>query len=226
MLRDLLEKGDYMEFWIINPALTDPNLVFVILIASLWVTITAAHIPGTGAFEVLALVGMIVSAVILLQMPTNWLAVLVMFIGWAGYSIMPFIKHDYFVLAWGGIILQGLGGLFLFNGMPVSPFVIGVMMLILAGYCQFILLPALRLGINRSSATKDDELVGIVGRATTDIDQMGTALVQSEIWTVRSDHPIKKGEEVVVLERDGLQLTVESLKRKRAEETHTQEEIL
>ncbi|MDX2076666.1 MAG: NfeD family protein [bacterium] len=208
----------------INPVLTDPSLVFVIFIISLWVTITAAHVPGTGALEVVAFIGIIVSAIILFQMPTNWLAVLVMLIGWAGYSIMPFIKHDYFILAWGGIILQGIGGLFLFNGMMVSPFVVGIVMLILAGYCQFILLPALRLGFTRSNATKDDQLVGAIGRATTDIDQMGTALVQSEIWTVKSDSLIKKGESVVVIERDGLQLVVESLKRKRTEDALIEEE--
>lgn len=216
-----------MGFLMINPALTDPSIVFVIFVISLWITVTATHLPGTGALEFLAFAGIAVSAVILFQMPTNWLAVLVMMIGAAGYSIMPFIKHEYFVLAWGGIILQGVGGLFLFNGMIVSPFVIGIVMLLLAGYCQYVLLPALRVGLApHATTTKDDELVGVVGRATTDIDPTGTVLVESEIWTATSDVVIKAGESVVVLERDGLQLIVESLKRKRSDEMHTQEEAL
>ncbi|MCL4253620.1 MAG: hypothetical protein KJ043_07575, partial [Anaerolineae bacterium] len=196
-----------MGFLMINPALTDPSIVFVIFVISLWITVTATHLPGTGALEFLAFAGIAVSAVILFQMPTNWLAVLVMMIGAAGYSIMPFIKHEYFVLAWGGIILQGVGGLFLFNGMIVSPFVIGIVMLLLAGYCQYVLLPALRVGLApHATTTKDDELVGVVGRATTDINPTGTVLVESEIWTATSDIAIKAGESVVVLERDGLQL--------------------
>lgn len=216
-----------MGFLMINPALTDPSIVFVIFVISLWITVTATHLPGTGALEFLAFAGIAVSAVILFQMPTNWLAVLVMMIGAAGYSIMPFIKHEYFVLAWGGIILQGVGGLFLFNGMIVSPFVIGIVMLFLAAYCQYILLPALRVGLApHATTTKDDELVGAIGRATTDIDLAGTVLVESEIWTATSDATIKAGEAVVVLERDGLQLIVESLKRKRSDEMHTQEEAL
>lgn len=216
-----------MGFLMINPALTDPSIVFVIFVISLWITVTATHLPGTGALEFLAFAGIAVSAVILFQMPTNWLAVLVMMIGAAGYSIMPFIKHEYFVLAWGGIILQGVGGLFLFNGMIVSPFVIGIVMLLLAGYCQYVLLPALRVGLApHATTTKDDELVGVVGRATTDINPTGTVLVESEIWTATSDIAIKAGESVVVLERDGLQLIVESLKRKRSDEMHTQEEAL
>lgn len=216
-----------MGFLMINPALTDPSIVFVIFVISLWITVTATHLPGTGALEFLAFAGIGVSAVILFQMPTNWLAVLVMMIGAAGYSIMPFIKHEYFVLAWGGIILQGVGGLFLFNGMIVSPFVIGIVMLLLAGYCQYVLLPALRVGLApHATTTKDDELVGVVGRATTDIDPAGTVLVESEIWTATSDFAIKAGESVVVIERNGLQLIVESLKRKRSDEMHTQEEAL
>ena len=216
-----------MGFLMINPALTDPSIVFVIFVISLWITVTATHLPGTGALEFLAFAGIAVSAVILFQMPTNWLAVLVMMIGAAGYSIMPFIKHEYFVLAWGGIILQGVGGLFLFNGMIVSPFVIGIVMLLLAGYCQYVLLPALRVGLApHATTTKDDELVGVIGRATTDIDPAGTVLVESEIWTATSDSAIKAGESVVVIERNGLQLIVESLKRKRSDEMHTQEEAL
>ncbi|MCU0481955.1 MAG: hypothetical protein MUE54_12215 [Anaerolineae bacterium] len=215
-----------MGFLTITPALTDPSLVFVIFVMSLWITVTATHLPGTGALEFLAFAGMIVSSVILLQMPTNWFAVLVMVIGVAGYSIMPFIKHEYFILAWGGIILQGIGGLFLFNGMAVSPFVIGIVMLLLATYCQFVLLPALRIGLApHATSTKDDELVGIIGKATTDINPMGTVLVESEIWTATSDYAIKAGESVVVIERDGLQLIVESLKRKRADDLHTEEEL-
>jgi membrane-bound ClpP family serine protease len=217
-----------MDFLTINPALTDPSLVFVIFVISLWITVTATHLPGTGALEFLSFGGIIVSGIILLQMPTNWLAVLVMVIGVTGYSIMPFIKHEYFVLAWGGIILQGIGGLFLFDGMVVSPFVIGVVMLLLAGYCQFILLPALRVAMVQSNNTKDDELVGLIGRATTDINLTGTVLVESESWTATSDFPIKTGESVVVIERNGLQLMVESLKRKRADDVDeilTQEEI-
>ncbi|PJF32415.1 MAG: hypothetical protein CUN52_01690 [Phototrophicales bacterium] len=216
-----------MGFLTINPALTDPSVVFVIFVISLWITVTATHLPGTGALELLAFVGMVISIVILFQMPTNWLAVLVMMIGAAGYSIMPFIKHEYFILAWGGIILQGIGGLFLFNGMIVSPFVIGIVMLLLAAYCQYVLLPALRIGLApHATATKDDELVGAVGRATTDINPIGTVLVESETWTATSDSPIKSGESVVVIERNGLQLVVESLKRKRSDDTFTQKEAL
>jgi membrane-bound ClpP family serine protease len=110
--------------------------------------------------------------------------------------------------------------------MTVSPFVIGIVMLLLATYCQFVLLPALRIGLApHATSTKDDELVGIIGKATTDINPMGTVLVESEIWTATSDYAIKAGESVVVIERDGLQLIVESLKRKRADDLHTEEEL-
>lgn len=216
-----------MGFLTINPLATDPSIVFVIFVISLWVGVTAAHLPGTGILEVLAFIGTILSFIILFQMPTNWLAVLVMVIGVAGYTIMPFIKHEYFVLAWGGILLQGAGGLFLFHGMMVSPFVIIVVMLLLAAYCYYILLPALRVGMNVSNATRDDELVGVIGRVTSDINPTGTVLVDSEAWTATSDVPIKTGERVVVIERNGLQLVVESVKRKRADHeeiTETAEE--
>jgi membrane protein implicated in regulation of membrane protease activity len=40
--------------------------------------------------------------------------------------------------------------------------------------------------------------------------------VRGELWTANSDQPLHSGEEVVVVERDGLSIFVEGVKQKRA----------
>jgi membrane-bound serine protease (ClpP class) len=62
---------------------------------------------------------------------------------------------------------------------------------------------------------EDDLLLGVEGRVVQPIDPIGVVHVHGENWTATSDAPIEAGEEVVVLERDGLQLRVEALKHKR-----------
>jgi membrane-bound ClpP family serine protease len=44
---------------------------------------------------------------------------------------------------------------------------------------------------------------------------MATVNVRGEQWTALADHPLRTGDEIVVLERDGLQLQVEGVKHKQ-----------
>lgn len=208
-----------MGFLTVDPALVDPNILYLALIFSLWIGVTAAYVPGTGIMEGVAVLGLVGSLIVLAQLPTNWLAVLVLVIGVAGFIIMPFIKHQYALLAVGGLGLQALGGLFLFrDGLSVSVLVLILTVLIPFAYHQWVLLPMISNIIRQPVADKDNLLVGMVGRVTQEINPIGSVLVNSEQWSATSDQRIKAGENIIVVERNGLQLTVEKLKKKNTEE--------
>lgn len=203
-------------FLAIDPAAVDPNWIYLALVISLWIGVTAAYIPGTGVIEVIAALGMIGSIIVLVQMPTNWLAVMLLVVGISSFIVMPFIQHRLAALAVGGLALQGIGGLLLFDGMSVSPFVILLTLLIPLAYHQWVLLPMLK-SINRQPVTeRDDLLIGAVGRVTKDVDPIGTINVNSELWTATSDEFLKAGDRVMVVGRSGLQLVVEKVKRQEA----------
>lgn len=202
-----------------NPATIDPNLVYLGLVISLWIGVTGAYVPGTGIIETAALLGLGGSIFVLAQMEVSWIAVLLIVIGVSGFIIMPFIQTQYAALALGGLAMQGIGGLLLFNGGDsVSPLVIAVTLVLPFAYHQWILLPMLQRINQQPISDSDDTVIGMTGRVTRDINPTGTVNVRSELWTATSEKPLKQGDAVIVVERHGLQLVVEKIKQKRQDQ--------
>ncbi len=207
-----------MGLFIIDPASFDPNIIYLALVFSLWVGVTAAYVPGTGIIEGAAILGVIGSLFVLAQLPTNWLAVLVLVVGVSSFIVTPFLRHQYAIIAVGGLGLQAAGGLLLFRGsISVSVLVIVLTILIPFAYHQWVLLPMIDNLSRQPSEGKDDLLVGTIGRVTKEINPIGAVNVNSESWTATSDQKIRVGDNVIVVERIGLQLVVEKIKKKNLE---------
>lgn len=206
----------------LNAFVMDPNVVYLVLLFGLWVAVTAAYIPGTGAIEALAIVALVIALVILAGMPTNWGAVVLLVLGVLSFLLVPFLSARLAILAQGGLILQAIGGALLFNGLSVSWLIIAITIGIALLYHNFALLPLLRR-VRQQKAVIDDngQLIGMAGHVTSGFTPygggfVGTVNVRSEQWTANSNKPLSAGDEIVVLERDGLQLLVEGLKHKQA----------
>ena len=206
----------------LNQFATDPNVVYLVLLFGLWVAVTAAYIPGTGVIEALALIALIIGIVILSSLPTNWGAVLLLVLGVLSFLLVPFLSARFAILAQGGLILQAIGGALLFNGLSVSWLIIAITIAIALLYHNFALLPLLRRNRQQKAVLDDNgQLIGMAGRVTSTFTAsgsryVGTVNVRSEQWTAYSDKPLATGDEIVVIERDGLQLLVEGLKHKQA----------
>lgn len=201
---------------------TDPNVIYLILLVGLWAAVTAAYIPGTGAIEVLAVITLIIAMVIMASMPTNWGAVLILVLGVLSFLLVPFLSPRLAILAQGGLILQAIGGALLFNGRSVSWLIIALTIAAALVYHNFALLPILRWVRQQKAVIDDDsQLIGMLGRVSSAFTEsgssyVGTVNVRSEQWTAFSDKPLSVGDEIAVIERDGLQLLVEGLKHKQA----------
>jgi membrane-bound serine protease (ClpP class) len=194
----------------------DPNIAYFILVFGLWAGVSATYLPGTGIKEGLAFLLLLAAGAMLLNMPTNWVAVLILLIGVLSFIVIPFVKQQLALLSVGGLALQGLGAWFLFNGLHVSPILIGVTLVLPLLYHRYVLLPILEKVRNQPSPDEDELLIGARGRVVKAIDPVGTINVRGEMWTATSDRPLEAGDEAIVLERDGLQVVVEGIKHKRA----------
>lgn len=197
------------------PITLDPNLVYLILIAGLWLSVTAAYLPGTGIVEVLAIGGVIVALFVLANMPTNWLAVLLLVVGVLGFLIMPFIDQRFALLSVGGLILQALGSLFLFNGLSVSLPLIAVTIGAALLYHRFALLRVLETHRAQPAMLEDEPIIGASGYVQKALDPVGTVYVRGESWTARAADDLPPGTPITVVEREGLTLYVEAIKSKR-----------
>ncbi|MBI5667714.1 MAG: hypothetical protein HZC41_06870 [Chloroflexi bacterium] len=203
----------------------EPNIVYLILVFGLWIAVTAAYVPGTGVLELLA-VGALIGVIVILQaMPVNWLAMLLLVVGVLSFLLIPFLSQRWARVAELGLVPQVLGGLFLFNGMQVSWLLIAVTIGISLLYHRFALMPLLAKTRQQGAVIDDNgQLIGAAGRVIRPFERVGrnyvgTVHVNGEQWTAASAKPLDTGDEIVVVERDGLQLAVEGLKHK-----HTLEE--
>jgi membrane-bound ClpP family serine protease len=196
--------------------LNDPNLIYLALIFSLWLGVTALYLPGTGVLEVIAAGTMIGVIVLLSQIPTNWGAVILLVVGVLSFIVMPFLKRQFVPLAVGGLVLQAVGGWFMLPGTPVSAVIIGLTVALSLAYYRYALIPILERTRQQPLLDEDSALIGAHGRVIRALDPIGTVNVRGELWTATSDYPLESGEDVIVVEREGLNILVEGVKRKRA----------
>lgn len=209
--------------------MADPNLVYLILLFGLWSAVTAVYIPGTGIPEVIALGALGGGIWMLAALPTNWLAVILLVMGVLSFLVVPFVDRRLAQLAVAGLVLQALGSVTLFNGLSVSWLLIAVTVGASLAYHRLILLPLLEQSRTQPAVRDDDkELMGAVGRVVKASVPLGsnfvnTINVRGEQWTALSDNPLDTGDEVVVVERDGLQLIIEGIKHKQAPQKDMEE---
>jgi membrane-bound serine protease (ClpP class) len=202
--------------------INDPNIIYLMLVAGLWIAVTATYIPGTGVMEAAAGILIVVALVVMTTVATNWWAAIILVVGVLSFLLVPFLNERLARWAEGGLILQALGGALLFQDMSVSWLLIGVTVGIALLYHHFALLPL--LARNRQMETVIDDnakLIGAYGRAATTFvpsgsGHIGSVMVGGEQWTAYSEQPLQPGDQIVVVERDGLQLFVEGLKHKSA----------
>ncbi len=196
--------------------IVDPNIVYLALIFGLWIGVTAVYMPGTGLLEFFSAASVIGVVLALGSMPTNWGAVVLVIVGALSFIVIPFIRQQLLVLALGGLIMQALGGLFMFHGTVVSPVIIALIVVISLIYHRYILIPMLEKARMLPVNDESDGLIGARGRVVKALNPLGTVNVHGELWTASSEQPLEAGDEVIVVERDGLNILVEGIKHKRA----------
>jgi len=198
----------------------EASLIYLLLVFGLWVMVTAIYMPGTHIAEFVAVISLGLSIYFLSIMPTRWTMVALLVLSVTGFLLLPFFGQRWQRYAEGGLIFQAIGGFLLFEGQLVSPFVIAATIGLSLLYHRRILLPILAAQ-QQASALDDETLVGAQGWVASPLvpnesgSAVGTVNVRGELWTARSNDALATGDEIVVVERDGLQLFVEPFKRKR-----------
>lgn len=197
----------------IDPATIDPNLMYIALLAGLWVGVTAAYVPGTGIAEVTAFLLLVGSFVLLTMMSTSWLAVLLLVVGVAAFLVMPFLGERWRNYSEVGLIGQAVGGYFLFQDAQVSPILIAVTLILAVAYNRAVLLPTMRSQRERTEYDESNQVLGVRGRVVKDLDPVGTVYVNKELWRARSEELLTRDTPIIVVAQEGLELIVEKAKR-------------
>jgi len=188
-----------------------PNLVYLLLMAGLWLAAMAIASPGTGLLEVAAVVVLVMAGVGTLSVPLDLWA-----LGVIGLGAVLFVG----ALRWRrtalwlvlSAVLLSVGSAFLL-GMEagrtaVHPLLAAAVSILTIGFFWI----AVRRGIlaQRAKPAHDPERVlGQVGDVRTPLDPLGSVYVGGELWSARSETVLSVGTTVRVRGREGLVLLVD-----------------
>ena len=194
--------------------LLDPNVAYLFLAGGVLLALLAVLAPGSGILEIAALIGLVLAGYAALNIPINYWALAVLFLGVVAF-VLSVRKAQSLKLLGVSIALLVVGSVYLFASDPwyvpaVNPFLALVVSGLSAGF--FWIAATKYLEAERKRPAHDlKSLIGQVGEAKTDVYGEGSVQVAGEMWSARSRALIPNGSTVRVVDRDGFILQVEQV---------------
>jgi membrane-bound serine protease (ClpP class) len=196
--------------------LIDPNIAYMIIVATAMLALLAIIVPGTGLPEMGLLICLGLAWYELSHLEPNFWALLALLL-----SLVPFLaalraQRLRLPLLAIAILLISAGSAFMFvdqNGWPtVNPVLAVIVSVFSAGFAWF----AVERGLKAQHAQpkiNPDALIGRVGQARTEIKDTGSVQTGGELWSARSAQIIPAGSTVRIVHRDGFVLIVEKMSK-------------
>lgn len=191
-----------------------PNLLYLLLVAGVWTSTLAVISPGTGVYELLALVTLGGTGIGLFFVPFNAWALVPLIFGLVVFVIGLWQRKWERIAIVLSAILFSLGSVLLFENdageAAVNPFLAIVMTLTTLGFFWFAI--SRTIAAHRLQSTLDPSMVlDQIGDVRTPLDPVGTVYVGGELWSAWADEVIPEGVDVRVKGREGLVLKVERI---------------
>ncbi|HEX9680026.1 MAG TPA: NfeD family protein [Anaerolineales bacterium] len=187
------------------------NLLYLMLVAGIWLAALALVTPGTGVIELLAVAALAGGGAGLLLLPANGWAFAALVVGVLMFGVALTGRRP---AAWllGSAVALSAGSVFLFRvepggGPAVHPLLAGLTTAGTLGFFWLVIRKAAeaqRIGPVFNPAA----VLGQVGEARTSLDPTGAVYVGGELWSARSAMPVVAGDRVRVTKVDGLILDV------------------
>lgn len=194
--------------------LLDPNIAYLTLAGGLIFAVLAILNPGTGLLELLALFALLAAGWAVYNLPVNAWALLVILVG-VGFFIAAVRRARLNILLLPSILALIIGSAFLFRSdiwwqPAVNPVLAATVSIVSGGF--FWLVARKVLEISQTVPIHSlDNLMGKNGEARSDIHMEGSAQIDGELWSVRSEKPIPTGARIQVIGREGLLLLVKNM---------------
>ncbi len=188
-----------------------PNLLYLVLVAGLWLAAFSIVSPGTGIYEGMAILLLVVAGLGTIVVPINGWALIPIALGLGLFAFAVWGKRPAAWLPAAAIVLA-IGSAFLFEtesgGPAVNLWLALVSSALTAGF--FWLVARTSLDAHRAAPTHDpSSVLAKVGEVRTAIDPIGSVYVGGELWTATAESEIPPGRNVRIVGRQGLVLMVE-----------------
>ncbi|NIS83118.1 MAG: hypothetical protein GTO14_23605 [Anaerolineales bacterium] len=187
------------------------NLLYLFLVAGLWLAALAVVTPGTGYLELLAFFALAGAGFGTLYVALNGWAIIVLILGAVFLILALRLPREEIWLALSALALC-VGSVFIFRlregGPAVNPWVALSTSLLTVGYFWVAIRNAVAAHKSRPSIDPS-HVMGKVGEVRTALEPTGSVYVAGELWTARAESVVDVGSQVRVRSRDGLILIVE-----------------
>lgn len=194
-------------------AVTNPNVAFILMLIGVYGIIFEFWNPGLTGSGIVGAVCLLVGFAALSVLPLNYAGLGLLVLGMALMAVEAFAP-GFGILGIGGIAAFLIGSIFLFDPagadfdlrlswpVIVSATLTSALMLVL------VLGMAVRAS-RRAVVTGAEEVAGSFGRVIDWEQDAGRVRYHGEIWSAKSVFPLKQGDPVRIVTRDGLTLQVE-----------------
>ncbi|MGH2606232.1 MAG: NfeD family protein [Anaerolineales bacterium] len=187
------------------------NLLYLMIVAGIWLAALALVTPGTGVFELMAVAALAGGGAGLLLLPANGWAFGALVVGALMFGVALAGRRP---TAWllGSALALSAGSVFLFRvepggGPAVHPLLAALATVGTLGFFWLVIRKAAeaqRIG----PVFNPNAVIGQLGEARTTLDPTGAVYVGGELWSARSAAPVAPGDRVRVTKVDGLILEV------------------
>lgn len=194
--------------------LISTNFAFLIILAGVLLTVFAILTPGTGIFELGALLTIVLAGWAIFNQPINLWALAVLVLG-----VFPFLLAVRLTKQRANLSVSSIafiiGSAYLFRGeewwQPGVDPVLAAVGSISGGGLLWLMTTKILEAEATDLAHDITKIIGSLGEARTDIQKEGSVYVLGEMWTARSATLIETGSKVRVVAREGFILDVEAL---------------
>jgi len=190
--------------------ITDPSVALLLMTIGIWGLILEFFHPGTGVPGVIGGICLLLGLYALQLLPVNYAGLALILLG-IGFMTAEAFVPSFGVLGIGGIAAFVAGAVILIDteqpgfGIPVGFIVtVAVLSALLIGGAVSMALRARR----RAVVSGEGRLIGAVGVIVKTTSAQSWAHVDGETWQVVCRTPLRHGEKVRVLARNGLVLEV------------------
>lgn len=192
-------------------AITNPNVAYLLLLVGIYGLIFEGYNPGAVLPGVVGAIALLLAAYALQLLSVNYAGFALIALGIV-LMMAEFFMPSFGALGIGGVIAFVIGSIILLDtdapGFGISRTLIGSVAFV-GGSLVFALIWFAARSRTRPVVSGREAIIGAIAVAETDFTDDGVVRLQGEQWQAFSATPIRAGERVRVIGRDGLRLRVE-----------------
>ncbi len=193
--------------------ISNPSVAYMLMLLGFYGIFFELTSPGTIFPGVIGAISLILAFYAFQTLPVNYAGLLLILLA-IGLFMLEIKVTSYGLLSIGGLISMTIGSIMLFDS-PL-PFYNLSLKVILPAVILTTLFFSLTIFLaikayRRKPSTGVEGLIGLEGKAKTDIHIDGQAFIHGELWNARSNIPINAGEQITVEEVENLTVKVKRI---------------